>query len=610
MVATSPAPIPLLADWLERLDAGAAVDHVERLLNAGASLHDLVSDELLPAWLVVDQRCAAGLLDPGVSGAAAAVARKALAAGVARGMPARTGVPRAAARLAVVSPPASADLLLAEAAAALAAAGGHAVDTLTGGADADELTAYLSARSPTAVVASAQDPTGLPALAVLTAASHAAGVPVLAWGGAFGTGPERARLVGADGWASSTSELTAALDRWAKAPPRAGAYPAAAPSGAAAAAAELDSYRPALLAAASGAAGDAADAGRWARRAAQELVDHLGAAVAIGDRTVLTDHLERQRRALGRQQLHDVHLVGLVEAVGAALPLTAVAARHCLFASREELRRSVMRPASLGPGRVVALPKSPAAGAPALVVPREGEATTVSGQSFADLLLLAALACQTSFAVLSVPQSPGRWRTLGYGFDQRVGLEDPALFDLLAASPEAVEVPDLSTHPRLSRTPLALAPHQLRWAYGMALRAAPGGPVLGVVAVLDRWLRELTRREQRAISAVGRQAASHLVQLRRGGQGATGPAAAGARAGEVLAALGGTGPGVTGGLPAGQLLRSHEVAVLFDVTERTVINWAAAGKLPSLRTVGGHLRFRREDVMQLLSGRSTGARAR
>jgi excisionase family DNA binding protein len=39
------------------------------------------------------------------------------------------------------------------------------------------------------------------------------------------------------------------------------------------------------------------------------------------------------------------------------------------------------------------------------------------------------------------------------------------------------------------------------------------------------------------------------------------------------------------------------------VTDRTVINWAAAGKLPSIRTAGGHLRFRGEDVMALLTGR-------
>jgi len=55
------------------------------------------------------------------------------------------------------------------------------------------------------------------------------------------------------------------------------------------------------------------------------------------------------------------------------------------------------------------------------------------------------------------------------------------------------------------------------------------------------------------------------------------------------------------------LLRSHEVAVLFDVTERTVINWAASAKLASIRTAGGHLRFRREDVMRLLDRNATPA---
>jgi excisionase family DNA binding protein len=49
------------------------------------------------------------------------------------------------------------------------------------------------------------------------------------------------------------------------------------------------------------------------------------------------------------------------------------------------------------------------------------------------------------------------------------------------------------------------------------------------------------------------------------------------------------------------MLRSHEVAVLFDVTERTITNWAASNKLPSWRTAGGHLRFRTEDVLNLLA---------
>lgn len=48
------------------------------------------------------------------------------------------------------------------------------------------------------------------------------------------------------------------------------------------------------------------------------------------------------------------------------------------------------------------------------------------------------------------------------------------------------------------------------------------------------------------------------------------------------------------------LLRSHQVAVAFGVSERTLINWAASGKLPSVRTVGGQFRFRQEDVAALL----------
>jgi excisionase family DNA binding protein len=55
------------------------------------------------------------------------------------------------------------------------------------------------------------------------------------------------------------------------------------------------------------------------------------------------------------------------------------------------------------------------------------------------------------------------------------------------------------------------------------------------------------------------------------------------------------------------LLRSHEVALLFDVTGRTVVNWASSKKLASLRTAGGHLRFRSEDVLALLAAGSPGS---
>jgi hypothetical protein len=46
-------------------------------------------------------------------------------------------------------------------------------------------------------------------------ASHAAGVPVLAGGAAFGTGPNRAAAIGADAWASTLDGAVATLSRWA-----------------------------------------------------------------------------------------------------------------------------------------------------------------------------------------------------------------------------------------------------------------------------------------------------------------------------------------------------------------------------------------------------------
>ncbi|MCU4183796.1 helix-turn-helix domain-containing protein [Acidiferrimicrobium sp. IK] len=147
----------------------------------------------------------------------------------------------------------------------------------------------------------------------------------------------------------------------------------------------------------------------------------------------------------------------------------------------------------------------------------------------------------------------------------------------------------------------------LRWAYGIALRDQDGA-VIAVFSLVDRWLRQVTRREQRALTAAARQLTVQLLQVRRPAPAAAPPAAPTGWSGVRPLERPAGGGRRNLSLPDGQqLLRSHEVAVLFDVTERTVINWAAAGKLPSLRTIGGHLRFRSEDVYSLLSSRQGGA---
>ena len=48
------------------------------------------------------------------------------------------------------------------------------------------------------------------------------------------------------------------------------------------------------------------------------------------------------------------------------------------------------------------------------------------------------------------------------------------------------------------------------------------------------------------------------------------------------------------------LLTPSEVAALFRVDPKTVTRWAKAGKLTSIRTLGGHRRYRSTEVYSLL----------
>lgn len=50
------------------------------------------------------------------------------------------------------------------------------------------------------------------------------------------------------------------------------------------------------------------------------------------------------------------------------------------------------------------------------------------------------------------------------------------------------------------------------------------------------------------------------------------------------------------------LLLAGEVATMFRVDPKTVSRWAAAGRLRSIRTAGGHRRYRKSDVLALLAG--------
>ena len=56
------------------------------------------------------------------------------------------------------------------------------------------------------------------------------------------------------------------------------------------------------------------------------------------------------------------------------------------------------------------------------------------------------------------------------------------------------------------------------------------------------------------------------------------------------------------------LLTPAEVAALFRVDPKTVTRWAKAGKLSSIRTLGGHRRYRAAEVHALLQSQSPARR--
>lgn len=66
----------------------------------------------------------------------------------------------------------------------------------------------------------------------------------------------------------------------------------------------------------------------------------------------------------------------------------------------------------------------------------------------------------------------------------------------------------------------------------------------------------------------------------------------------LVAALAGEGPEAQD--LRGRLLRTREVALLFRVSERAVTDWARRGRIPSVRTPGGHRRYPADQVWELL----------
>ena len=66
------------------------------------------------------------------------------------------------------------------------------------------------------------------------------------------------------------------------------------------------------------------------------------------------------------------------------------------------------------------------------------------------------------------------------------------------------------------------------------------------------------------------------------------------------------GPRGAPGTLAERLLRTSDVAALFQVSERTVSEWGRRGRIPSVRTPSGHRRYPANAIKELLIAASDG----
>jgi excisionase family DNA binding protein len=219
-------------------------------------------------------------------------------------------------------------------------------------------------------------------------------------------------------------------------------------------------------------------------------------------------------------------------------------------------------------------------------------------QRLGDLLLLGSLAANAPLALLGLPTAEGGWKTLATPPYEGPGIDAVALYGRVSGTREPVEIHDLFE--AMPDHSLVRRPYGMRWAYGVELRDRAGHP-LGVVGVLDWGLRRVTPADQRALRALSRQLVQALTDVDEEpsveceASRTTHHAEPSERAGRYEN-------------DSPQLMRSSDVAALFSVTDRTILNWAASGELPCIRTLGGHFRFRPYEVMALLRGQAADRR--
>jgi methanogenic corrinoid protein MtbC1 len=309
-------------DALRRVDPAAASDHVLGLLDEGVPLATIVTDVLAPAQVRVGEMWEAGAWGVADEHAATAVTETALISLVAAAPPApsRTRAPH----VALACAEGEWHTQPARMAGAIAQAAGARVTLLGPSLPAAQLGRRLRAGDVDVLALSCTLPTNLLGAALCIREAHAAGVPVVAGGGAFAGRAARALAIGADAFAVSADALAgpvpALLGRSVDVPTEVFVLDGADRC-------TLDDVYEQLVALHPGLTALSAEQQTRTREDLQWMARFAAAAVLTGDRDVLDDFLAWTRRVLDAQVTPAVLATGAAVLAEAFDPVAPVGAR-------------------------------------------------------------------------------------------------------------------------------------------------------------------------------------------------------------------------------------------------------------------------------------------
>jgi two-component sensor histidine kinase len=132
---------------------------------------------------------------------------------------------------------------------------------------------------------------------------------------------------------------------------------------------------------------------------------------------------------------------------------------------------------------------------------------------FDDLVQLAARACQTPVALISLIDERRQWFKAQVGLGVRETPLDRSICLSAMLLPGLTIVSDLTEDPRFVGNPLVTGQPHLRFYAGAVLRTPDGVP-LGALCVLDHMPRDLTQEQASTLTMLARQVMSQL-ELRR-----------------------------------------------------------------------------------------------